>query len=121
MPTLSNKHCLPCEGGTKPLDHEESEALLHEINGWKLLNDSPAKNLAENLGGQAIEKTFEFKNFGDAIVFVNKVGEIAEKEGHHPDINLQNWRYVTLHLSTHAIDGLSDNDFILAAKIDNIR
>src|ERR1035437_7793741 len=109
MPTLSNRRCVPCEGGTKPLDHEESEALLHEINGWKLLNDS------------AIEKTFEFKNFGDAIVFVNKVGEIAEKEGHHPDINLQNWRYVTLHLSTHAIDGLSDNDFILAAKIDNIR
>lgn len=109
MSDLSQKHCIPCEGGTKPLGHTTSEILLHEINGWRLINDT------------AIEKNFEFKNFGEALTFVNKVGDIAEKEGHHPDINLHDWKFVTLHLSTHAIDGLSDNDFILASKIDNIR
>lgn len=108
MSNLANKHCVPCEGDTPTLDHEENIKLLGELNGWSLLED------------KSIEKVFVFKNFKEALAFVNKVGEIAEKEGHHPDITIFDYKNVRITLSTHAIGGLSDNDFILAAKIDGI-
>lgn len=106
MSELASKHCVPCEGNTPSLNHEENIKLLGEINGWTLLHD------------KAIEKLFTFKSFKEALAFVNNVGAVAEAEGHHPDINLFDYKNVRITLSTHAIDGLSDNDFILAAKID---
>lgn len=82
---------------------------LPQTPGWTSINNS-----------MAIERQFRFKNFKEALEFVNIVGELAESEGHHPDINLHNWNTVTLTLSTHAIGGLSENDFILAAKVNEI-
>lgn len=104
---LKNKKCVPCEGGVKPLTSDEYGAFLRtELIGWV------------DVDQKQIEKEYKFKNFKEALSFVNKVGEIAESEGHHPDINLHGWNKVKLCLSTHAIGGLSENDFILASKID---
>lgn len=104
---LKNKKCVPCEGGVKPLTPDEYGSFLRiELEGWK------------DFDGKQIEKVYKFKNFKEALAFVNRVGDIAESEGHHPDINLYGWNKVKLTLSTHAIGGLSENDFILAAKID---
>ena len=105
---LKSKKCVPCEGGVKPLIPDEYGAFLRtELTGWIDVNE------------KMIEKEYKFKDFKEALAFINKVGEIAESEGHHPDINLHNWNKVKLTLSTHAIGGLSENDFILASKIDN--
>ena len=106
---LSHKHCVPCEAGVPPLTKPQNIEYLKRINEWQLIED------------KSIEKILLFKNFKEAIIFINKVAEIAEAEGHHPDILLFGWNKVKLTLSTHAIKGLSDNDFILAAKIDEIR
>lgn len=106
---LTQKHCVPCEGGTAPLKEDEIQTFLPQTPGWTSINNS-----------MAIERQFRFKNFKEALEFVNIVGELAESEGHHPDINLHNWNTVTLTLSTHAIGGLSENDFILAAKVNEI-
>lgn len=104
---LKQKKCVPCEGGVKPLTPDEYGAFLRsELMGW---TDRDEK---------MIEKEYKFKDFKEALTFVNRVGEIAESEGHHPDINLHGWNKVKLTLSTHAIGGLSENDFILASKID---
>lgn len=103
---LSKGHCKPCEGGVAALKPAEYAQYLQAISGWNALEE------------KKIEKDFKFKNFKEALGFINKVGEIAESEGHHPDIYLHNWNKVRLTLSTHAIGGLSINDFILAAKID---
>lgn len=108
MDTLASKKCVPCEGGTMPLQQSEARKFLEELSGWEL---------SEN--GKAITKTLSFKSFPDAIQFVTTVADIAETEGHHPDIAI-NYRKVSLILTTHAIGGLSENDFILAAKIDKI-
>lgn len=104
---LTKKKCLPCEGGTKPLSKTESEKLLKEVSGWILVDE------------KIIKKQFTFGDFKEAMKFVNRVAEIAESEGHHPDIKIS-WNKVTLELWTHAIGGLSENDFIVAAKIDAI-
>lgn len=105
---LKNKKCVPCEGGVKPLTPDEYGAYLrNELSGWVDVDE------------KQIEKDYKFKDFKEALSFINKVGEIAEDEGHHPDINLHNWNKVKLTLSTHAIGGLSENDFILASKIDD--
>jgi len=101
---LENQRCVPCEGGVEPLTKEEAEKLLEQVTGWKLDKNT-------------IRKEFTFKDFKEAMIFVNKVAEIAESEGHHPDIMVW-YRVVTLVLTTHAINGLSINDFVLAAKID---
>ena len=106
MNDLLKKKCVPCEGGALPLDKVQAEKYMHMVTGWELSED-----------GKNITKTFKFKDFIGAINFVNKISEIAESEGHHPDINVR-YNKVKLILSTHAIGGLSDNDFILAAKID---
>lgn len=110
MDSLLNQKCVPCEGGVDPLVRADAEALLsHHVPDWEISNDD-----------KSISKKFEFKNFEDALSFINKVGEIAESEGHHPDIHLTDYKFVTINLSTHAIDGLSQNDFILAVKINNV-
>jgi len=105
---LAKKHCKPCEGGMPPATKEEAEMLLKRVQGWKLSDD-----------GKNLEKEIKCKDFAAALSFVNKVGAIAEEEGHHPDLTL-GWGRVGISLTTHAIKGLSENDFILAAKIDTI-
>lgn len=105
---LTSQKCGPCEGGTKPLTAEEAKTYLEEVKNWKLEDN-----------GTKIERKFKFKDFKEALDFVNKVGEIAESEGHHPDIEL-GYGKVEIELSTHAIDGLSVNDFIIAAKINKL-
>ncbi len=107
MQPLTQQKCVPCEGGTKPLTRTEFQQFLDAVNGWSAVNND-----------LVIEKNFKFKDFKAALSFIIKVGEIAESEGHHPDIYLHNWNKVKIILSTHAIGGLSINDFILAAKIE---
>lgn len=108
MNKLFEQKCVPCEGGTLPLTGDEIKKYLSQIDGWELLEE------------KKIEKKFKFKDFAKALEFVNKVGAIAEKENHHPNIYLFGWNKVKITLFTHAIGGLSINDFILAAKIDNL-
>lgn len=104
---LTKKKCVPCEGGVKPLTLDEYGAYLRsELSGW------------HDVDTVKIKKDYKFKNFQEALDFIAKVGQIAEAEGHHPDIFLHNYNKVRLTLSTHAIGGLSENDFILASKID---
>jgi len=103
---LTEQKCEPCRGGTPPLSQEEARDLLREIPEW---------TLKEN----AIERTFQFKDFKEAIDFVNEVAETADKEDHHPDIHIY-YNKVRIELTTHKIKGLSKNDFILAAKIDEL-
>lgn len=106
---LLEQKCVPCEGGVDPMTKADAEAMLEfHVKDWILSNDA-----------KSISKKFEFKNFSDALSFVNKVGAIAESEGHHPDIEL-GWGKVNITLTTHAIGGLSQNDFIVAAKINHI-
>jgi 4a-hydroxytetrahydrobiopterin dehydratase len=105
---LHDKHCVPCEGGTPPLSASEATQLLKNISGWNLVEHTK------------IEKKFHFVDFKRALTFVNEVGDIAEFEGHHPDIDLHDWNKVLVTLSTHAAKGLTENDFIMAAKIDQI-
>ena len=106
---LKHKNCVPCEGGVKPLTPDEYGAFLRrELTDWSVRDE------------KVLEKEYKFKNFKEALAFVNKVGALAEDEGHHPDISLHDWNKVALHLSTHAIGGLSENDFILASKVDEL-
>jgi 4a-hydroxytetrahydrobiopterin dehydratase len=106
---LYQKHCVPCEGSVPALTRPKNLEFLKEVNQWQLIGDS------------ALEKILLFKDFKEAIAFINKVAEIAEEEGHHPDMLLFGWNKLKISLSTHSIDGLSDNDFILASKIDQIK
>ncbi len=106
MTDLVAKHCVPCEGGTAPLSREEANTFLAQLPGWQLAAD-----------GVSISRAWTTADFRDALAFVNRVGDLAEAEGHHPDIHVTGYRRVRLDLSTHAIRGLSENDFILAAKI----
>jgi 4a-hydroxytetrahydrobiopterin dehydratase len=104
MSELTQKKCVPCEGGVPSLDKAAVERFLTQVSGW-------------SLQGKWITKEFKFKNFVPAMKFVNRVADIAEQEGHHPDIHIH-YNLVRFDIWTHAIDGLSENDFILAAKID---
>ena len=106
--TLNTSKCEPCNGSTHKLDYNEISKFLSELNDWSV-NDNQ----------EMIFKKFKFKNFKNAISFANIVGELSEKEGHHPDISI-GWGYCLIMLHTHAIKGLSINDFILASKIDLI-
>ena len=99
--------CKPCEGGTKKMQMSAAKRYMPMVPGWKLCRDM-------------ISCQLKFKDFKEAVQFVNKVAVLAEKEGHHPDIAIHSWNRVRLHLSTHAMGGLSQNDFILAAKINKI-
>lgn len=104
---LTEQKCVACEGGIVPFDKEEAGVLLRQVPGWKISTDA-----------KTITKKYIFTDFKQALSFVNKVGLIAESEGHHPDIHMTNYKNVEVDLSTHAINGLSQNDFIVAAKID---
>lgn len=106
MMDLTAKKCVACEGGMPPLTGAMLEPYLKAVKGWALNED-----------GKKIRKDFSFPDFKTALAFVNRVGEIAEAEGHHPDIQL-GWGKAAVELWTHAINGLSENDFIVAAKID---
>ena len=107
---LAEKRCIPCEDGAEALLPHEAEAMHAKIDPeWMLIDDA-----------HILARQFTFKDFKDALAFVNKVGAIAETEQHHPDITL-GWGSVGVELSTHAISGLSENDFILASKVDQIK
>jgi len=106
---LTNKKCVPCEGGTPPLTLAQiSEYQQQLVAPWEVIDS------------KKITKDFKFKNFKQAVAFINQVAEIAELEGHHPDILLHGYNKVRLDLWTHAIGGLSENDFIIAAKVDKL-
>lgn len=107
---LLDKHCVPCEGGTPPLSDIKEDELIKQTPDWLLLRD----------GTHRIHRMFTFENFKEAIVFVNKIADLAENEGHHPDIKIV-YNKVQLDLFTHAVLGLSENDFIMAAKINQVR
>lgn len=106
---ILSKHCVPCKEGTASLAPETAQALLKDIPGWRITDD-----------GKWLLKSYKFKNFVQALAFVNKVGEVAEAEQHHPDLGL-GWGYVDIKLQTHAAGGLHENDFIVAAKIEKIQ
>lgn len=106
---LRSKKCLPCEGGVPKLTLADAQAQLAKLSGWTLVQE-----------GQRIRKEWTVKNFMAGIRFFNEIAEVAESEGHHPDLHLAGYRNVAIELWTHAIGGLSENDFILAAKIDEL-
>ena len=111
MNELLKKKCVPCEGGILPFDISEIHKYQKKVDGWQI-NKEKKKIFFLN-------KKFSFKNFLESQKFINEVGKISEKEGHHPDIKF-GWGYAEIKITTHAIEGLSENDFILAAKIDQI-
>lgn len=106
---LTKLRCIPCEGGVPPLTEKEEEGYMKEVPSWTL----------ERTGNHRIKRQFTFKNFKEAMAFVNRVAGIAEEEGHHPNFSIS-YNRVLLELFTHAIGGLSENDFIVAAKIDRL-
>jgi 4a-hydroxytetrahydrobiopterin dehydratase len=105
--SLAEKHCVPCRGGIPPLAGAELATLLAQVPGWQVVGDHD------------LRKVFTFPDFRKALDFVNRVGEVAETEGHHPDLFLA-WGRVEVKIWTHKIDGLTESDFILAAKIDGL-
>ena len=104
---LTEKSCVPCRGGVPPLKGEALQRLWREVADWKVVED------------HHLTRTFRFKDFRGALDFVNRVGELSEQEWHHPDLTLA-WGKVDIKIYTHKINGLSQNDFILAAKIDQL-
>ncbi len=106
---LAARHCVPCEGGVPPLDSSQVQSYLRQMPGWKLTAD-----------GKAIRREWRVEDFATAIDFFNRIAQIAEREDHHPDLHLTGYRNAAVELSTHAIGGLSENDFVLAAKIDQL-
>ena len=112
MTELSEKKCIPCEGNTPAFKIEEIHKYLKKVDGWNVKNN-------EN-NNYYLEKDFKFKNFLESQNFINKVSNIAETEGHHPDI-IFGWGYAKIQIFTHKIKGLVESDFILAAKINKIK
>ena len=104
---LTKETCVPCEGNAKPLMHEEIEKLMPDVTGWRLED-------------KKIQREFTYKNFVQAVDFINRIADVAEYEDHHPDLLLHDYNCVRVDLMTHAIKGLSRNDFIVAAKINGI-
>lgn len=103
---LTQRHCVPCEGGTPPMDPDTAREIIQQVPGWEL-------------GDNKLTRRFKFRDFAEAMAFVNRVAALAEAEGHHPDIHVS-WNRVRLDLTTHAIKGLSDNDFIMAARTNEL-
>lgn len=108
MEPLASRKCKPCEGGTEPLPPSAANTLLQDLPGWELVD------------GKALRKTLTCQDFLDAVNRIQRIATLAETEDHHPDLHLTGYRRLTIELSTHAIGGLSENDFILAAKIDQL-
>ena len=106
---LARKGCVPCEGGVPKYTTQEAQEQLKNLDGWRLTPD-----------GQRIQRDWTVRDFIEGIQFFDRIAELAEGEGHHPDLHLEGYRRVRIELWTHAIGGLSENDFILAAKIDQI-
>ena len=106
---LATKRCVPCEGGQRPMAPTAAEGYLAQVSGWSLV---PGEQLK-------ITRKMRFKDFAESMRFVNRIAEIAEAEGHHPDFCVS-WNRVTFELVTHSIGGLSENDFIMAAKINEL-
>jgi 4a-hydroxytetrahydrobiopterin dehydratase len=104
---LAEKSCVPCRGGVPPLTHEEIERLLPQIPQWQALND------------HHLSRTYTFPDFRAALDFVNRAGAVAEEQGHHPDLHLS-WGKVGVEIWTHKVNGLTESDFILAAKFDRL-
>lgn len=109
MDQLLHKQCVPCEGGIAPLTKPEITPLMGQVPGWTLLDDDTK-----------ISRDFDFKNFKEALKCINDIGAIAEAEGHHPNLYLHEYKHVRVTNYTHAIGGLHENDFILAAKINQL-
>lgn len=107
MSELADRQCVPCRGGVPPLTGEQISPLLDQLDGWDAIEQ------------HHLEKSYRFKNYSEALAFVNRLSEVAEKEGHHPDICF-GWGHVQVEIWTHKIDGLTESDFILAAKIDQV-
>lgn len=107
MSELAKRDCVPCRGGVPPLTPAEIKPLLEQLIGWEAVND------------HHLRREYKFSNYGEAQKFVNKVSEIAEAQGHHPDICF-GWGRAEVLIWTHKIDGLTESDFILAAKIDEV-
>jgi 4a-hydroxytetrahydrobiopterin dehydratase len=104
---LAEQSCVPCRGGVPPLPNDRVAALLKELDpGWTVTHD-----------GTRIERAYQFKEFSDALAFANRVGDIAEREGHHPDLHV-GWGRCSVEIWTHKINGLTESDFYLAAKAD---
>jgi 4a-hydroxytetrahydrobiopterin dehydratase len=108
MMELAEKECASCKGAVARLEGKDLENLSRQLHGWQVVN------------GHHLEKEYKFKNFREALDFTNKVGELAEAQGHHPDIYLA-WGKVKLLIWTHKVDGLTEGDFVLAAKADRLR
>jgi 4a-hydroxytetrahydrobiopterin dehydratase len=107
MTELAERQCVPCRGGVPPLTPEGIQPLLGELKGWQVINQ------------HHLLKIYDFKNFRESLNFVNRVGELAEEQGHHPDICF-GWGKAEITIWTHKIDGLTESDFVLAAKIDRL-
>ena len=107
MPELAELQCVPCRGGVPPLQGQEIEKFLAQLEGWEVVNQ------------HHLQKTYRFKDFRASLEFVNRIGELAESQGHHPDICF-GWGKAEVTIWTHKIDGLTESDFVLAAKIDKL-
>ena len=107
MPDLADKTCVPCRGGVPPLEGEELGELSRQLPGWEVVRE------------HHLRREFRFRNFREALVFVNRVGELAEEQSHHPDIDF-GWGRAVVTIFTHKIDGLTESDFVLAAKVDRL-
>jgi len=108
MADLAERECVPCRGGVPPLKGEKIKELSAQLDEWQVINE------------HHLQKTYAFKNFRESLDFVNRVGELAEEQGHHPDICF-GWGKADITIWTHKIDGLTESDFVLAAKIDRLR
>jgi 4a-hydroxytetrahydrobiopterin dehydratase len=107
MADLSERQCVPCRGGVPPLKGEEIQDLLGQLEGWEVVNE------------HHLQRTYRFKDFRESLQFVDRVGELAEEQGHHPDICF-GWGKADVTIWTHKIDGLTESDFVLAAKINKL-
>ena len=105
---LASRRCTPCEGGVEPLPLSAAQPLLRDVPGWELVD------------GTRLRRTVTCKHFLDAVALIQRIAPVAEAEDHHPDLHLTRYKQLTIELSTHAIHGLSENDFILAAKINQL-
>jgi 4a-hydroxytetrahydrobiopterin dehydratase len=108
MTELASRRCVPCRGDTPPLRAKEVQAMMQQVPGWT--TDAEGK----------LTRNIALGNFKEALALVNKIGDLAEQEGHHPDLTLHSWNQVRIELYTHSIKGLSESDFILAAKINQL-
>lgn len=107
MADLAERQCVPCRGGVPPLKGDEIRILSAQLPEWQVVNE------------HHLQRTFQFKNFAESLDFVNRVGKLAEQQGHHPDICF-GWGKAEITIWTHKIDGLTESDFVLAAKIDKV-